>query len=226
MPGLLDINTPGGQQILYDFVNWRVSGRKPVTPISNTFWNSRPSLYHVLTEKAFLDAAKKIAPVALGKMSNLEFNLLLGTLEGRNNKELWAQLCKEREENPCDGSKIQPPFPYTKEDFKRLHVSDKEPSIAPLNRYTFAGRRLLMDFVDSNEKLFHPTIEVGNVHQWRHRPEYQKVTRSVFQSAALKIAKDVAYHVPDEVRMSEIFDEVRQDLNQKAKLRSNKLNTD
>ena len=52
------------------------------------------------------------------------------------------------------------------------------------------------------------------------------MTRSVFRSAALKIAKDVAYHVPDEVRMSEMFEEVRQDLNQKSKLRSSKQITE
>ena len=182
----------------------------------------------MITKKLFLEAAKKIAPVAIGKMSQLDFNLLLGTLEGRKNKELRAQLCKERAENPCDGSKIQPPFPFTEEDFKRLHEppNDEGSVLAPLNRYTPAGRRLLMDFVGNDKYLFHLTFEVGNVCRWNHRPEYKKVTRSVFRSAALKIAKDVAYHVPDEVRMSEIFEEVRQDLNQKSKLRSSKQITE
>lgn len=81
-----------------------------------------------------------------------------------------------------------------------------------------------MDFVDSDNQLFHPTYKVGNVDQWRHRPEYQQVTKSQFRSAALSIAKDVAHYVPDEVEMAAIFDEAIQEVGQKQKLRSNKKN--
>ena len=79
-----------------------------------------------------------------------------------------------------------------------------------------------MDFVDSNNKLFHPTDKVGNVDQWKHRPKYQQVTKSQFQSAALSIAKDVAHFVPNEVEMAAIFQEAIEEVKQKQKLRSNK----
>ena len=79
-----------------------------------------------------------------------------------------------------------------------------------------------MDFVGNDSQLFHPTYKVGNVDQWRHRPEYQQVTRSQFWSAALSIAKDVSHYIPDEVQMAAIFDEAIEEVRYKQKLRSSK----
>ena len=221
----LNIHTPGGQQILYDLVNWRVSGHKPIPPIGNKdYWNSRPKLFHVVTEGAFRGAAQKIAPVAVGKMTEIDFHMLLRIVNGKKEKANRALLRMWRDQNPCDGSKINPPCPFTEEQFGTLvgESTGSEVQIDRLNRYTPAGRRLLMDFVGNDSQLFHPTYKVGNVDQWRHRPEYQQVTRSQFRSAALSIAKDVSHYIPDEVQMTAIFDEAIEEVRYKQKLRSSK----
>jgi hypothetical protein len=225
----MDISTPGGQQVLYDFVNWRISGHKPVPPIGNVdYWNSRPKLFHVLTAPAFREAAKKIAPLAVGKMSQLDFDLLLGTLEGRANKSLRALLRKQRAENPCDGSEIKPPFPFTESNIKAICDMAKgnqggKPRINALNRYTPAGRRLLMDFVDCHSTGFYPTVDVGRVEHYNFREEYRNGTSaSAFRLQAKKIARDVAQHVPDDEGFAKLLEEAEQEAAQRKKLRLKK----
>ena len=219
MVGQLDISTPGGQQILYDFVNWRISGHRPIPPIgSKEYWNSRPNLFHVLEEGGFRTAAKKIAPVAVGKMKQEDFDMLIGILQGKKHKLLRAKLRKDRHENPCDGLEIKPPFPFASIPETVQEVK----AINWLNRNNPAGRQLMLDFVNHRKTGFHPTDRVGRVEHWKSRPEYQKVSKHAFRSAAIKIAKDVARHLPDEVEMAKIFEDACQAANQRKKLRSSK----
>ena len=220
MKGVLDISQPGGQQILYNFVNWKLSGHEPIPPIGGVeHYNSRPSLFKVVSLDAFRSAAKKIAPVACGKMSQEDFDTLLRSLGHlQNKKKLQAEMKKHRRENPCNGSNINAPFPI------KVDESMINTSIDLLNRYTAAGRRLLMDFVDCDKTGFDPTFKVGNAKHWRSRPEYQQVSRYAFRSQAVKIAKDVRYHVPNAEEMEKIFDEVLKEIanreKQKKKLHS------
>ena len=229
MPGLLDINTPGGQQILYDFVNWHISGQLPVAPIGNVdYYNTYPKLFHVLEAGSFRTAAQKIAPIAIGAMSDHIFNMLLGRLEGRSKRDLRKLLKKIRKENYCVGLEIKPPCPHRHDYFDAFEESGKsndsgETKIDALNRYTRAGRRLMMDFIDHENTGFHPTVKPGCVEHYLFRKEYsQHTSKSAFRSQAMKIAKDVACHAPDANAMRKIFEDVRLDFAQPKKLRSYK----
>ena len=85
-----------------------------------------------------------------------------------------------------------------------------------------------MDYINHKSSGFHVNDRPGNVAHWKSRPEYQKVTKSQFWFQALKIAKDVKLHIPDDVEIAKMFEKAREDLKQqakqKAKLRSSKNN--
>ena len=177
----------------------------------------------MLTSGGFGTAAKKIAPIALGKMNAQDFNMLLGMLNGEKNKRLRALLRMWRDQNPCDGSKINPPFPYPKEMFDELCSKGQgDAKIDVINRYTPAGRMLLIDFINHKKSGFHPNDQAGCVDHWRSKPEYMKATKGQFRSQALKIAKDVKQYMPDDVELAKMFEESRAACKQKAKLRSSK----
>ena len=207
MVSALDISTPGGQQILYDLVNWRISGHKPLAPHGNVdFYNSRPNVFHVVAQPTFRTAAQLIAPVAVGKMSEDDFHCLVCILSEPKHEKLVKELCETRAANPCDGSPINPPFPFA------CGLKSREPgAIDKLNRYTKTGRRLLMDLVDHERTGFHPTEEVGNVRHWRSRKEFQVATQDAFRSQALKMAKDVRHYMPNKKEMEKIIKEALQE---------------
>ena len=76
MVGQMDISTPAGQQMLYDYVNWRLTGHKPIPGFGGaSFRNLRQELYHAVTAGVFSNAAKKIAPVAVRKITHKDFHL-------------------------------------------------------------------------------------------------------------------------------------------------------
>ena len=205
---------------MYDFVNWRLSGHKPIPPIGGVeHYSSCPGLFQVVSLDTFRSTAKKIVPVAFGKMSQEDFAGLLCSLGNlKNSKQLQAQMKKHRRKNPCNGSKINPPFPI------RVDESMTNTSIDLLNRYTEAGRRLLMDFVDCDNTGFDPVFHVGRAAHWRSRPEYQKVSKHAFRSQAVMMAKDVRCYVPSAHKMEKMFDEVMEEIadieKQTQKLRS------
>ena len=227
MVGLLSIETPGGQQILWDFVNWRYTGHKPIRPIGGvSHYNSRPNLFHVVSDGAFRSACKKIAPVALGKMTEEDFNYLLGTFHEDCNKKLRAVLRMWRHDNPCNGVPINAPHME-----KKVQRSGNL-TIALLDKHTTAGRQLLLDYIECDKTGFHPDKKVGCVKHYRSRPEYQQrgMTASAFRSQAKKIAKDVLAYVPDNNEMEAILEESYQtyyrEIKRKKSLRSNKRNGD
>ena len=99
MVGQIDISTPAGQQMLYDFMNWQLTGHKPIPGFGGvSFQNLRQELYHAVTAGVFSNAAKKIAPVAVGKMTEEDFHLLLCVLNGRENRDLRRTLKQQRKD--------------------------------------------------------------------------------------------------------------------------------
>ena len=77
MVGQMDISTPAGQQMLYDYVNWRLTGHKPIPGFGGaSFRNSRRELYHAVIAGVFSNVARKIAPADVGKMTYEDFYLL------------------------------------------------------------------------------------------------------------------------------------------------------
>ena len=123
MVSKMDISTPVGQQLLYNFVHWHLTGRKPIPGYYGVAsYNSRQDIFRNVTISVFRAAAKKIAPIAVGKMPQEDFDMLFCLLERRNNKQLRKELKKQREENPCDGSEIKAPFPVDKTIIKGADI--------------------------------------------------------------------------------------------------------
>ena len=221
MVGQMDISTPAGQQMLYDYVNWRLTGHKPIPGFGGaSFRNSRQELYHAVTAGVFSNAAKKIAPVAVGKMTEEDFHLLLCVLDGRENRDLRRTLKQQRKDNPCDGSEIRAPFPVERQFLEG-------PDIDLLNVYTPSGRRLLLDFIDHENIGFHPAHEAGCDDHYRYRQEYvNAVTKDQFRSQAKKIAKVVLANVPCKEEMVEIFEAAERKVAQKQKAQSRMVSRD
>ena len=156
-----------------------------------------------LEQSEFRTAAQKMAKKAAGKMSKEDFHMLLFTIPGDKRKEARHNLCKWRRENPDDGVEINPPFPFNLEELRQK----METPCDKINRYTPAGRRLLMDLVDYEKTGFDPKIQAGCVEHWRSREIYQTVSKSAFCSQAKMMAKDVSYYTPDSVEMEKMFQE-------------------
>ena len=206
-------------QLLYEFVNWRISGHEPVPPIGNVAHYNSKRLYcgnKEFSHSSFRTAALKIAEKAAGKMSEEDFHMLLFTIPGDKRKEDRQNLCTWRRENPDDGLEIIPPFPFNLEELRQ----SIETPCDRINRYTPTGRRLLMDFVDYKNIGFDPKIEAGCVNHWRSREIYQTVSKSAFRHQARLIARDVICYIPDSIAMEKMFEEaVRKARVQKDKLR-------
>ena len=207
MVGLLHISTVGGKQILWDYINWRETSWMPIKPIgSKPHWNSRKELYHVLEPPSFATACKAIAPIAIAMMPKEDFNILLGMLGGKKNKEIRKELRETRKENkdkiPQDiAASLSSMAPVTK------LASGRKPKIAVLSKYSPAGRQLMIDFVNCK---FDPAVKPGCTKHYNYRPEYQDgITKDAFTSQAKKIAKDVLALVPCDMEMHVIVEEAK-----------------
>ena len=215
MVSKMDISTPIGQQLLYDFVHWRLTGRKPIPGYYGVaLHNSCQDIFRNVTISVFRAAAKKIAPIAVGKMPQEDFDMLLCLLEGQNNKQLRKELKKQREENPCDGSEIKAPFPVDRTIIKGADI-DK------FNVYTKVGRRILLDFIDHKNTGFSPKLHAGSAQHYRSRQEYIDAgTIDQFRWKAKVIARDVMRNVPCREKIAEIFQEAEEEVAQRKKARA------
>ena len=191
-------------QLLYEYVNWRISSHQPVPPIGNVAHYKSKSFYvDNVTHNQFTTAADKMAKKAAGKMSDEDFHMLLCTIPEDKKKRARHNLRKWRRENPDDGVDINPPFPFNLEELRQA----METPCAKINRYTPAGRRLLMDFVDHETIGFDPKFQAGCVDHWRSREIYQTVSKDAFCSEAKMMSKDATFYTPDSIQMEEMFQE-------------------
>ena len=82
-------------QLLYEYVNWRISSHEPIPPIGNVaHYNSKKFYMENVKHSEFNTAAKRMAEKAAGKMSQEDFHMLLFTIPGDKRKEARHNLCK------------------------------------------------------------------------------------------------------------------------------------